>query len=468
MSETFSFERRLDARLIVSVMALGLMSFTAILFETAMNVIFPTLMTEFDIPTSTVQWVTTVNLMTLAIVIPTSSWLTKRFKMKSLFIASWLFFTVGTLCGLWSPNFAVLILGRVLQGISGGISIPLMNIIILEQVPYKNTATIMGIATLVIVLGPALGPAFGGFIVGIASWRMIFGVMLPLLVLSGIFGITCIRQSRQLEKAPFDFVSFLLLGVSFLCIIYPTSTISHVGIGSPIVWGMLAVAVVLLVIFVRHARKVEKPLLNLDILKTPTFTFCLIALLLAQFATLTRGFMIPNLFQLHGGVTAFVAGIIVLPACLIGAVLNPFSGRIYDTIGPKLPVTIGFILILTDLALEMFFMVHVSAYVMMAICVIYCVGQSLALGNTTTFALRNLPGDQYGDGTAVINTLQQLSGAVGTAVASTLITFGQAALPDDIAQGTANGTQWALYLNFALGIIMFLCAMKGLRSGKKQ
>ena len=175
--------------------------------------------------------------------------------------------------------------------------------------------------------------------------------------------------------------------------------------------------------------------------------------------------MIPNLFQLHGGVSAFVAGCIVLPACIIGAVMNPFSGRIYDTIGPKIPVTVGFILILIDLALEMFFMVHVTAYTMMAICVIYCVGQSLALGNTTTFALRNLPGDQYGDGTAVINTLQQLFGAIGTAVASTLITFGQAALPNDIAQGTANGTQTALYLNFVLGIIMLLCALKALRSG---
>ena len=464
MSE-FKFERRLDARLIISVLALGLMSFTAILFETAMNVIFPTLMQEFDIPTSTVQWVTTVNLMTLAIIIPTSSWLTKRFKMKHLFIASWLFFTAGTLLGLWSPSFSVLLIGRVLQGISGGISIPLMNIIILEQVPFKNTATIMGIATLVIVLGPALGPAFGGFIVGIASWRMIFGSMLPLLALSGIFGITCIRQSRALQRAPFDIVSFLLLGISFLCIIYPTSVISHVGISSPIIWGLLLVAVVLLTIFVKHARKVEKPLLNLDILKTPTFTYCLIALLLAQFATLSRGFMIPNLFQLHGGVSAFVAGFIVLPACIISALMNPFSGRIYDTIGPKIPVTIGFILILIDLALEMFFMVHVTAYTMMAICVIYCVGQSLALGNTTTFALRNLPGDQYGDGTAVINTLQQLFGAIGTAVASTLITFGQAALPDDIAQGTANGTQTALYLNFVLGIIMVICAIKGLRSG---
>lgn len=466
MSEPFVFERRLDARLIISVLALGLMGFTAVASETAMNVIFPILMKEFNIPTSTVQWVTTINLLMLAIVIPTASWLTKRFKMKALFIAAWSLFTVGTLIGFWSPSFPVLILARILQGISGGITIPLMNIIILEQVPFKNTATIMGLATLTIVLGPALGPALGGMIVGIAGWRMIFGCMLPILALAGCFGITCIRQSRVLEKVPFDLMSFLLLGVSFFCIIYPTSVISHVGIGSPLVWGLFIVAIVLLVIFVKHARNIDKPLLNLDILKTPVFTCCLIALLLVQFTTLTRGFMIPNLFQLHSGVSAFVAGCIVLPACAIGALMNPFSGRIYDTIGPKVPITIGFTLILIDLAIEMLFMVHVSPYVMMAICVIYCIGQSLSVGNTVTFSLRNLPGNQYADGTAVINTMQQLFGAIGTAVASTLITFGQAALPNDIAQGTANGTQWALYLNFALGIIILFCALKALRSGK--
>ena len=92
-----------------------------------------------------------------------------------------------------------------------------------------------------------------------------------------------------------------------------------------------------------------------------------------------------------------MAGIIVLPACIVSALMNPFSGRIYDTIGPKIPVTIGFILILADLLIEMLFMVHVSAYVMMGICFIYCIGQSFALGNVTTFALRNLPGDQWMD-----------------------------------------------------------------------
>ena len=135
---TFTFERRLDARLIIAVIATGLMSFTGICVETAMNVVFPTLMKEFNIPTSTVQWVTTIYLLVLAIIIPASSWLKKRFMTRTLFGASLALFIVGTLLGLWSPSFSVLMLGRILQGAGTGIALPMMFNIIIEQVPTKN------------------------------------------------------------------------------------------------------------------------------------------------------------------------------------------------------------------------------------------------------------------------------------------------------------------------------------------
>lgn len=466
MSE-IPFERRLDKRVLVSVIATGLMTFTGVCAETAMNVIFPTLMKEFDITTSMVQWVTTINLLMLAIAIPTSSWLKKRFLTRHLFAASVLLFLLGTLCGLWSPNFPVLILGRMLQGIGTGIAMPMMSNIILEQVPFNRTATIMGVATLTIALGPALGPAIGGLIVSVANWRMIFACMLPFIIVAAIGGLTCIYQSSSLEKQSFDVKGFLMLAICFVCILVPLSNISHWGVGNPLIWAMLVVAVVLLVLFKRHCDKHAAPLLNLTILRTPAFTFSLIALLLCQFFTLARGFMIPNYFQLANGESAFLAGCIILPACLIGAISNPFSGRLYDQIGPKIPITVGFLLILFEIGLEMLFMCHVSAYVMMGIAIIYCLGQSLSTGNTTTFALRNLPDARTADGTAIINTMQQLFGAIGTAVASTVVSFGQAAHPEDLALGTQTGIQWSLYMLFVLAIVMVLSAFKGLRSGKR-
>lgn len=461
---TYQFERRLDARVMISVVATGLLTFTGVCAETAMNVIFPTLMKEFNITTSTVQWVTTINLLMLAIIIPTSSWLKKCFRTRTLFGAAIFFFLAGTLLGMWSPSFLVLIIGRMLQGIGTGMAMPMMSNIILEQVPFKNTATIMGFATLTIALGPALGPAIGGLIVGIAGWRMIFACLLPFIIFAAIGGLTCIYQSSEIDKQPFDLKGFLMLAICFICLLVPLSNISHVGVTSPMIWVMLLLAVIFLVLFKKHCDKRETPLLNLTILRTPAFTFSLAALLLNQFFTLARGFMIPNFFQLTNGDSALLSGCIILPACLIGAISNPFSGRLYDHIGPKVPITLGFLLILFEVSLEMLFMCHVSAYVMMGIAIIFCLGQSLSTGNTTTFALRNLPATYTADGTAVINTLQQLFGAIGTAVASTVVSFGQAAHPEDLALGTQVGTQWSLYMIFVLAIVMFVCALKGLRS----
>lgn len=464
--EEIIFERRLDRCVIISVVATGLLTFTGVCAETAMNVIFPTLMREFHITTSMVQWVTTINLLMLAVIIPTSSWLKKCFRTRTLFAVAVSFFAAGTLLGMWSPNFGVLILGRMLQGIGTGMAMPMMNNIVIEQIPKGNTATIMGFATLTIALGPAVGPAIGGAIVSIAGWRAIFACLLPFVILSAIGGITCIYQSSSIEKRTFDFSGFLMLALCFSCFLVALSNISSWGIDSPVVWVMIIFAALVLWGFKRHCNQREAPLLNLTILRTPAFTFSLIALLLCQFLTLARGLMIPNFFQQTNGDSAFLSGCIILPACLIGALMNPFSGKLYDTIGAKIPVLLGFACILAEVVLELIFMLHVSAYVMMAIAVLYCIGQSLCTGNTTTYALRSLPDVQTADGTAVINTLQQLFGAVGTAVASTVVSLGQAAIPENIAAGTALGTHWALVLLVVVAAIMMLCAVFGVLSKK--
>ena len=112
-------------------------------------------------------------------------------------------------------------------------------------------------------------------------------------------------------------------------------------------------------------------------------------------------------------------------------------------------------------------MCHVSSTVMMGICVIYCLGQGFGQSNITTYALRGLPLENNADGTAVINTLQQLFGAIGTAVTSTLVSMGQTAVPDNLAAGTALGTQWALILNAILAVIMVVLVLLGLRYNEK-
>ena len=125
-------ERRIDARLILSIVATGIMAFAGVVIETAMNVTFPTLMKEFQVSTSTVQWMTTGYLLVLSIIVPVSAFLKKRFKMKRLFITAGLFFIVGTIIDAIAPSFSILLTGRLLQGVGAGIALPLMFNIVIE------------------------------------------------------------------------------------------------------------------------------------------------------------------------------------------------------------------------------------------------------------------------------------------------------------------------------------------------
>ena len=146
---TDSSTRVLDARLLFSIVAAGIMSFSGVVVETAMNVTFPTLMQEFNIGTSLVQWITTGYLLVLALIIPTSAYLKRRFATRSLFTAAIASFLGGTLLAAWSPYFNVLLIGRLLQGIGTGIALPMMFNIILEQVPGERLGFMIGIASLI-------------------------------------------------------------------------------------------------------------------------------------------------------------------------------------------------------------------------------------------------------------------------------------------------------------------------------
>ena len=195
------FQRRADLRFFLSIIAAGLLSFTGVVIETAMNITFPTLMQEFAISTSTVQWITTGYLLILAIVIPTSSYLKQRFAMKRLFLAANLLFLTGTLLDATSASFAQLLFGRLLQGAGTGIALPLMFLIVMEQAPLDKMGLMMGVAMLVCALAPAVGPSVGGYIVSTFGWRMIFIALLPVLLFSLAAGTYAIRQSTT-ARAP--------------------------------------------------------------------------------------------------------------------------------------------------------------------------------------------------------------------------------------------------------------------------
>ena len=459
------FERKLDRGLLLSIVATGLMSFTGVVIETAMNVTFPTLMQEFGIHLSTVQWITTGYLLMLAIIIPTSAYLKQRFLSRRLFLFANLVFLLGTVMGCFSPTFPVLLLGRLLQGIGTGVALPLMFNIVMEQAPKDKIGMMMGTATLVVAMAPAVGPSVGGMIVNDYGWRMIFLSLLPVIVFSLLCGLTSIRQSSALGHPSFPLLSYLLLASGFSCFLVAASLAGSLGWMDSEVIGFFAASFLLLGIFCRRSLRETSPLLHLQTFGNLPFTLSVISLLLLQFICLGIGFFIPNFAQIVLGENAFVAGCILLPGCLLGAILAPISGRLLDRFGARRPILLGCFFILCSVSLFYGHINNAAVGVLTAIYVVFTLGQGFSSGNIMVSGLNRLPLHLKADGNAIFNTLQQLAGAIGTAIISTIVAMPQADFPGNLAKATATGSENACLLLCVLALLLFFLMYRATKNG---
>lgn len=447
-----AFERKLDAGLVLSIVATGIMSFSGVCVETAMNVTFPTLMREFGVNTATVQWLTTAYLLVLAGVVPISGYLNRRFKTKHVFCFAMVFYIAGIACGMTPQVFPALLLGRVLEGIGTGVALPLMFNIITEQAPQERLGLMMGIGSLVTAVAPAVGPSVGGWLSETFGWRAIFAALLPLLLVAFVLGISSIRQSHEVSRESFDFPGWLCLAASFTCLVFVVDEGANIGWTSPAILGLFVAFVVFLALFVYRERSCEAPLIHLDIFGHRGYVFGLGVAVFLQFTVLGLSFLLPSFAQLVAGAGQTEAGSILLWGCVVGAVVSPFSGQLLDRLGARFPIMLGSGLSLLSTCLFAALILRLTTMQLALVYVVFAAGQGLMYGNNMTCALRFLPVDIKPDGNAMFTTLQQLSGAIGTSVIAAVVNAAQAGAGDAaMAQATAIGAQSAT--------VVLVCAM---------
>lgn len=454
-----SYQRKIDIKLVLSIVATGLMSFTGVVIETAMNITFPTLMKQFQVNTSTVQWITTGYLLILASVIPISSFLKKQFTTKSLFLTAISLFIIGTVLCAIAPTFSLLLLGRIIQAVGTGIALPLMFNIVLEQVPLDKLGLMMGVASLITAMAPAVGPSLGGMIINTFGWRMIFIALLPLLIIAFFMGLFSIRQVKPTEKMEFDWFGYVFLAIGFVSFIFATNSAGTAGWGSIKVIGLFIVSIITLTIFCNHSKKVKIPIINIHVFHNYSFSFSVAVLILIQFICLGLGFLIPNYSQIVSGENAFTAGCLLLPGCILGAVLTPLSGRLLDKFGAKKPIITGNISIILATLCYSIFAKNMTSLLFITFYIFFAFGQGFSVGNTMTNGLKQLPENLNSDGNAVFNTLQQLAGAMGTSIVSTIVASAQVKIPNDLARGTMLGSRNAFFLLCVLAFVAVVCSL---------
>lgn len=460
--------QRIRPQVIAAVIATGLMSFSGVIVETAMNITFPTLMKEFNVTTSIVQWLTTGYLLTVAIIVPLSSALKTRFRTKSLFITANLLFLTGLILDAVAPIFPILLLGRIIQGCGTGIALPLMFNIIIDQVPSSKIGMMMGIGTLITAVAPAIGPTFGGVVVASLGWRFVFIILVPLLVISLVTGIKTIEQKRPTQAIRFDPLSVLLIAATFIGFILGFSNMGATRFMSLSVAGALVVGVIGLMGLIYRSLHITQPIIDLRVLGNVAFAAHVFVFFALQLISLGMSFILPNYMQLVNDATATIAGLVVLPGAALGAVMSPISGRIFDHWGAKRPLLTGSTIVFIGLVLFTSLALNVSNGLILTIYVFYMFGIGLIFGNVMTNGLSTLKNEQQADGNAILNTIQQFAGAVGTSIVSTIIGASQLSKNGNQADLTAIGSRHALLVLTILMAVTFMVLVYAINQAAKQ
>lgn len=447
------------------VISIMIGSFIGLFSETALNMAFTNIMEDFQINASSVQWLTTGYLLVLGILVPVTALLIQWFSTRQLFSASLIFSILGTLVAAIAPTFEVLMLARVIQAIGTGLLLPLMTNVILVIFPPDKRGTVMGLMGLVIMFAPAAGPTLSGLIVDSLGWHSIFWICLPLLVFTFIFGLIYMQNVTTITKPKIDILSIILSSLGFGGIVFG---FSNAGEGSgawvhPTVYVPILVGIVGLALFAIRQFQMEQPMLNLRVFKYPMFSIGLLMVFLCMMLILSSAILLP--LYLKGGLllTAFAAGLVLLPGGVVNGLMSPITGRLFDKYGPKYLVIPGFLI--TTIFTYLFTQVTTEATQLTIILMHTClfIGVAMIMMPSQTNGLNQLPRQYYPDGAAVMNTLQQIAGAIGTAVAVSIMAAGQAGYmsthggdptdPAVISQALTAGVQNAFLFALAASVI---------------
>jgi EmrB/QacA subfamily drug resistance transporter len=412
-------------------------AFAAILNQTLLATALPHIMEDLHLEASTAQWLTSIFMLVNGVMIPITAFLIERFTTRSLFLTAMGLFATGTLICAIAPNFGILMVGRIIQASGAGIIMPLMQTILFLIYPVEKRGSAMGMFGLVISFAPAIGPTLSGWLVDQFPWRSVFYVILPIVIIDFIVAYYILVNVTKQTFPKVDILSIILSSLGFGGILYGFSTAGSTGWGSMQVAAAMIVGSIALTFFILRQFKLKQPILEFRVFKIKLFTITTALGMVVFIAMIGGATVLPILMQNMLGFTAFESGLMLLPGALIMGFMNPITGRIFDKFGAKWLAVTGLLLISVTTFMFTNLTPQTTFMYLATVNAVRMLGVAMVMMPVTTAGLNQLPNRLIPHGTAMNNTMRQVSGAIGTALLVTVMTT--AAQPDRGVEGLIHG-----------------------------
>ena len=323
----------------IAILFIG--AFVALLNNTLLNVALPTIMDEFDVKPSVVQWLTTGYMLINGILIPASAFFIQKFTNRRLFITAMALFTLGTLLAMIAPSFGVLVAARMIQASGSAMMMPLLMNVMLTAFPVERRGTAMGIFGLVMFTAPAIGPTLSGWVIEHYTWRTLFGIVLPFSILTLIYAIFKLRNITPNRDMKFDVFSLVLSSIGFGGLLYGFSSAGDKGWDSPIVYGTIIIGAIALITFIVRQLRMDEPMLDFKIYKYPMFALSSAISIVLIDCDVFRHDSYTALCSNDTGDFTVPFRILMLPGAIVMGLMSPITGRLFDKYGARALAIIG-------------------------------------------------------------------------------------------------------------------------------
>ncbi|AOM84112.1 MDR family MFS transporter [Salisediminibacterium beveridgei] len=389
-------------------------TFTVILNNSMLNPAIPYFMNLFDADAVSAGWVITIFMVAMGMSMPLTGYLADKFGKKQVYIGGLMLFVTGSVLGSFSWDISAMIGFRAIQGVGGGMIMPLSMVLIFDAFPREERGLATGVWGVAAMLAPTIGPTLGGLLVELGSWQWLFLVNIPTGLLAILFSIRFLSQTKRVTDIRLDKPGFVTVTIGVGSILFALGRINELAhLYNALNLTLIAVGVFSLWFFVRIEARQDQPLLDLSIFRIKAYTYSVLIAMIGSVSLFGGIFLIPLLIQTVYGYGAIMTGLSFLPSALLMGLFMNVGGRMLDVKGPTIAAAGGLMVLSVSTFALGFLTMETALWFVFLLNGIRGIGMGLSNMPATTAGMNSIPEKLISRGSAMGNVVRQMSSALG-------------------------------------------------------